>query len=546
MERKISDYTYFDSKFMKGDEFDNYDFDEDEIVIKYMNVDSLILNSIKDTDVTIRKFIDTYFNKNAITVQKIHKYTEKYFKFAIIKNEIENTDFDTSTSSNIKRIIYSLVKEPIINKELSKIMEDIFENYNFDEEQIVNIEVDSEIFYEVNELLSKSKSHKEIDFEFLAFPKEKLRGNTNIQLELVQDGVNFLDLKVNSKARFSSGLTILVKLSCLIQQITDKLGFIFNDNVRYYVKDNRVDNSIIQSLLENPYDFHILHNGISIVCNKCELIGDTITLDAAQIINGAQTIYNVVKVFKFGLMDEKAIENVCIMIKVLVIDEKSKNKITSRDISLAANTQKRIFQYDLSSNSSYSKSYFEYFQKNGVELLLKRGSKRGKDSIQIDKFVKVLLGCLNQVPHKARNESIEKYFDDDKLKYLFPIADYNKDFYFSIRLLIAKIYLEWISFKKKGQITPLTKYGEKMAISYAFYKVIQSENQKIIDREKFEFSQTHKDIVIECFEKLNKESEVNKWELNDFRNEFIYKKYVDNLEEVKDRFKKDFIPITTE
>lgn len=542
MESKINTLNYFEKKIIKSEEYLNFDFGDDEYIVVFKNIDKNIIEAIHNEDYTISKFIEEFFPKNGITKERILKYTERYFKSNLLNVELKRIDFIKSASSNIKRVIYSLVKEPVISKELSRIVEIIYNDFNFDDYQIVNIEVDSDIFYEVNELLNKTKNYKDLEVEFLPFPKEKVKGNTNIHLDLVNNGVNFLDLKVSNKARFSTGITILVKMSSLIEEIKDKLEFIFNDNVRYYVKDSRVDNSIIQSLINNPNDFHILHNGISIVCDNCDLIKDTINMDAAQIINGAQTIYNVVKVFKYGLMDKETINDVLIMVKVLVIESKGENKITKKDISLAANTQKRIFQYDLSSNSDYVRAYRDYFGLNNIELLTKRGEKRSVNSIQIDKLVKVLVGCIEQIPHKARNESIEKFFDENYLMRIFPVVEENQDFYLSSRLLIAKIYLDWLHFKRSATITPLLKYGEKMAISYAFYEIVQSKLSIIIKKDKIEYDSVAKDIALNSFMKLSEDSRINKWTINDFRSESSYSQYFENISVTKNDFRGYFIP----
>ena len=549
--------NFFESKIFKSDEYNNFEFDENEYIIIYKNINVEVIKAITDINYSIMNYINTFFSKDKISKEKVEKYIGRYFRTNKLKIELDKINFNDSTSANVKRVIFSLVYEPIISKDLLKIAKLISSKFNHEDEQIVNVEVEPDVFYEVSELLNKRKKVDDLEVIFIPFPKERVKGNTNIHLNLVSDGSNFLDLKVDKNARFSTGVTILIKLSDLINEVSNKLEFIFNDNVRYYVKDYRVDNSIIQSLIENPYDFHILHNGISIVCDKCELIGNTISMDAAQIINGAQTIYNVVKVFKYGLMDNETIKDVLIVAKILVIDSKVINKITRRDISLAANTQKRIFQYDLSSNSQYILRYDDYFKKNNVDLLTKRGERRNKNSIQIDKFVKVLIGCIEQNPHKARNESIEKYFDENNLKKIFPLPDKDIDFYLSIRLLVAKIYLEWLDFKSNKEDTPLIKYGEKMAISYAFYKVVVSNDVNVKKKEDIIYNDKNKEIVLESFMKLNTDSEKSKWDLNDFRNEKIYSKYINklddnklddsvlndnNLDIIKRTFKDNFIP----
>jgi len=231
--------NFFESKIYKSDEYNNFEFDENEYIIIYKNINVEVIKAITDVNYSVINYIDTFFSKDKISKEKVEKYIGRYFKTNKLKLELDKINFNDSTSANVKRVIFSLVYEPIISKDLLMIAKLISSKFNHEDEQIVNIEVEPDVFYEISELLNKRKKVEDLEVIFIPFPKERVKGNTNIHLNLVSDGSNFLDLKVDKNARFSTGVNILIKLSDLINEVSNKLEFIFNDNVRYFLKDNK-------------------------------------------------------------------------------------------------------------------------------------------------------------------------------------------------------------------------------------------------------------------------------------------------------------------
>ena len=70
---------------------------------------------------------------------------------------------------------------------------------------------------------------------------------------------------------------------------------IFNDNVRDYQQGTSVNNDIQKTLQDNPANFTLLNNGITIVCDSLLAINRKITFCNPQIVNGCQTCNEIFK-----------------------------------------------------------------------------------------------------------------------------------------------------------------------------------------------------------------------------------------------------------
>lgn len=79
----------------------------------------------------------------------------------------------------------------------------------------------------------------------------------------------------------------------------ERIGHIFDDNVRAYQNSVEVNKNIAASLrsADNEVDFWYLNNGITILCENAVVPGKRIKISDPQIINGLQTSFEILNFF---------------------------------------------------------------------------------------------------------------------------------------------------------------------------------------------------------------------------------------------------------
>ncbi len=114
--------------------------------------------------------------------------------------------------------------------------------------------------------------------------------------------------KSTGNIRTVIGAVAALDLIELIRTDSDKSSIneqVFNENVRVYKPDHRVNKAIIETAMdEENFQFFYLNNGITILCDKVDYTPGTrsplIQLTNFQIINGGQTSHSLFEVAKIN------------------------------------------------------------------------------------------------------------------------------------------------------------------------------------------------------------------------------------------------------
>lgn len=362
---------------------------------------------------------------------------------------------------------------------------------------------------------------------------------------------NFIELieKSNSKLGINKAYVLLIDLQQLVEKISEKLDTIFSDNVRLYVNNSFVDNAIIKTLLDNSEAFQVFHNGISIICKNAKIGLNGILIEDSNIVNGAQTIFNLIKLIKLGIIDLNFLENKFVLAKVIEVEETTKN--TRLLITQAANTQKAINIQDLKSNHEYLIRYKSLLSNYAVDLLIKRGTQsKFRKSIKVEKFAKIIYSSFYQLPGKARNSSSYIFFDDRQniFDIVFEYRDSNE--FNNLRILIYLIFDLYESYRDKIDISlaNASKYAELYYVSFVFGNIIVNEDlaifeqmkEKIINRELI-YKLVQKYSLIFCDKLKNSKvtTESNLFEV--FRNEDLYKEISVDIKDLKVNLRKKYL-----
>ncbi|MCB0399639.1 MAG: AIPR family protein [Winogradskyella sp.] len=185
---------------------------------------------------------------------------------------------------------------------------------------------------------------------------------------------------------------------------------LFNDNVRDFQGINPVNSEIFDTIKENPENFIILNNGITIVCDEFKQNNTKLSISNPQIVNGCQTSHVLHTAFRKG----NKIDNVPLSVKFIsTTDEEIVNTIVR-----GTNRQNIVLEEAFETTKQFHKDLEEFFNAYSLEhpnIYYERRSKQYLHNPTIKQTEKVNLKNLTQYfvamflnePHKShRHEAI--------------------------------------------------------------------------------------------------------------------------------------------
>lgn len=201
------------------------------------------------------------------------------------------------------------------------------------------------------------------------------------------------------------------------------------DNVREYLGDNKINKKIIKTLSEEPSNFFLFNNGLTIVAEEINSRAIPInkstelTLKNYQIVNGGQTLRSIFK-YKTENEDEQkvlALADASVLVRLLVT---SKDEELTSKISEYTNSQNPIKEIDLRSVDKIQLKIERRLEQEGIQYRRKRGggkpiSKKYNQTISMEKLGQILFAYEGR-PEAAANSKTaifsnyyEKIFNED-------------------------------------------------------------------------------------------------------------------------------------
>ena len=221
---------------------------------------------------------------------------------------------------------------------------------------------------------------------------------------------------------------------------------LFEQNLRYYVKNKDVDSPIVESVKTRREVFWYLNNGITIICDSYEISPDRseIELRDFSIINGCQTTSLLGTAIEGDSFESN---DFCLLCKIVCAGTQAKEDKVDfiSAIAEAANRQKKIEDRDLIANKPEQRRLKRLLADNGIFYQLKRGEKsddqypepwQKTNSAEIGQL---LLSAELQMPGPARaNKSTifkQRYDTLFKTEHKFPL--------YRDLLLLKSFYDKW-------------------------------------------------------------------------------------------------------
>jgi hypothetical protein len=193
-----------------------------------------------------------------------------------------------------------------------------------------------------------------------------------------------------------------------------KDGSLFQKNVRQSLgTSNAVNKGIRQTILGDKHrDFFFFHNGITAICNKMEINGNSLKMHGLSIVNGCQSLNTILSCSEHV----KKLEETFVMFRFYEIPQRER----ADRISINTNSQSAVKPRDLRSNDKRVlnlKRSFEIKYPSGY-FITKRGENAPASSdknyvIDLSDFGKYLIAWHSQRPNISYGETkiFDKYFE---------------------------------------------------------------------------------------------------------------------------------------
>lgn len=279
---------------------------------------------------------------------------------------------------------------------------------------------------------------------------------------------------------------VLCSADSLVSILTNEDGLIraniFDDNVRDYQGDTDVNQEMEATLSDNPANFVLFNNGITIVCDKLESKNKELIIRNPQIVNGCQTCNSLYRVKRKG----KDLSQVQVIVKVI---EATKPEVT-QGIVKGTNRQNIVYEEAFETIRRYHKEledFFNIMQTEGFcKVYYERRSKQYARNNTIKPYQKVSFRVLiqsmvamymNHVETSHRHES--KLISDYKDKLFVEGQSYYP--YYVAALLASN--LEYIM-KQNPSLNDMKPY--KMHLLFLVQELSMGPAPDINDKDRIE------------------------------------------------------------
>lgn len=156
----------------------------------------------------------------------------------------------------------------------------------------------------------------------------------------------------------------------IINEESDSLKSVFNDNIRAYQGENPVNKEIGNTIDSQEFAlFTAMNNGITIIARQIIVTGPRITLCDYQIVNGCQTSHVL-----YQKRNVAGIDNLCLLVKLIA----STDREVRNSIIIGANSQTAVMREQLIALSETQEQIEQYYNavKKTERLYYERRSKQ--------------------------------------------------------------------------------------------------------------------------------------------------------------------------
>ncbi len=340
----------------------------------------------------------------------------------------------------------------------------------------------SDLYHQIDSLVAVHKKRKPVTFSFMA-EKSNIALPNNDPQTLISFSIQ------NVKAvSFRLPALALCELIDKEQQINKRTDTLFSENIRGFLRYNRTNKNIRETLLSNDAGyFPFLNNGITIIAERVNIPSNMqagyypLEVKNPVIVNGLQTTHVIYDIYQ---QDKARLNGVYVVVRLY---ETTDNALIDK-ITNATNTQSPINYRDKISARRFNDYTQEIFSNAGVGYLCKRGETfDNKLSVSLQKSVhsetvlKFWYATFFEQPERAKSAKskvLEELFDattnkNNPLHALFN-GDKNSPIY--QQLLEAFWIYDFVVTQRQTQqhATDFVLFSDEL-LSYGIYKLLKQK-----------------------------------------------------------------------
>ena len=266
---------------------------------------------------------------------------------------------------------------------------------------------------------------------------------------------------------------------------------IYEGNVRYLNPNSKINDGIKNTILNNYQNFHLLNNGITIICKACNdnTAQGYLDIKNGTIINGAQTVGTIINTLH-NMDSEKRKEYSDSFVFVRIVSLNGDEQITN-DMVYTLNTQNQMKSSYIISNDAIVKNVQDRIN-NETEFFLevknnefnfekernKEFNKLAKNSIDIETFIQVYVAFYNiaNLANLAKNNKAN-LFESSNVQKIINELDYEKSVRaYRIYLKLMDIIKDYRAYRKNQDKTDVLEILDIKPEEISDFKFLNTGN----------------------------------------------------------------------
>lgn len=292
----------------------------------------------------------------------------------------------------------------------------------------------------------------------------------------------------DEKSIINSAFVPLIDIYGTFYPIRDK---IYEGNVRYLNPNSKINDGIKNTILFNYQNFHLLNNGITIICKACNdnTAQGYLDIKNGTIINGAQTVGTIINTLH-NMEFEKRKDYSDSFVFVRIVSLNGDEQITN-DMVYTLNTQNQMKSSYIISNDAIVKNVQDRIN-NETEFFLevknnefnfekernKEFNKLAKNSIDIETFIQVYVAFYNiaNLANLAKNNKAN-LFESSNVQKIINELDYEKSVKaYRIYLKLMDIIKDYRAYRKNQDKTDILEILDIKPEEISNFKFLNTGN----------------------------------------------------------------------
>lgn len=348
------------------------------------------------------------------------------------------------------------VANPKLQRKLSELAAALDEDYEVSFELITTGALTEAAMHDLDAFqqeLARLGESEDFDATIHVIDNNELRRRYEYAIETDNPSINYTLQLAGSKYMYHevAGTPVLIAalpLKECVKLPAIKDGTLFQKNVRQSLGSNNAVNKGIRNTIlgDKRSDFFFFHNGVTALCNKLQLDGDTLTLRGLSVVNGCQSLNTILSCSE----TVKKHDDAFILFRFYEIPQRDR----ADKISIYTNSQSAVKARDLRSNDKRVlaiKKAYELRYPNGA-FICKRGENAAPEKnasmvVDLSSFAKNLIAWHSQRPNLSYGETkiFDKYFET-----LFKNKDYAPENVLALTTWMNAVMETWVNSNPLG------------------------------------------------------------------------------------------------